>query len=69
MKKLLLKKPLQLWKKCLNSSEDLIIMQTQEIKHLKEIMEPLSNKFVINIPGEIRFTNSLANLKYIKLKS
>ena len=56
---------MQLWKNCLNSGEHLIIMQMQEIKHLKEIMEPLSNQVLINIPGEIRFTNILANLKYI----
>ena len=56
---------MQLWKNCLNSREHLIIMQMQEIKHLKEIMEPFSNQVLINIPGEIRFTNILANLKYI----
>ena len=56
---------MQLWKNCLNSREHLIIMQMQEIKHLKEIMEHLSNQVLINIPGEIRFTNILANLKYI----
>ena len=56
---------MQLWKNCLNSREHLIIMQMQEIKHLKEIMQPLSNQVLINIPGEIRFTNILASLKYI----
>lgn len=56
---------MQLWKNCLNSCEHLIIMQTQEIKHVKEIMEPLSNQVLINILGEIRSTNILANLKYI----
>ena len=42
-------------------------MQTQEMKHLKEIMEPLSNIVLINIPSPIRFTNNLTNLIYIKL--
>ena len=55
MEKLLWKKTLQLWKNCLNSSEHLMIVQTQEIKHLKEIMGSLSKKVVINIPGDIRF--------------
>ena len=36
----------------------------QEIKHLMETMQPLSNNVVINIPGWIRFTNNLTNLKY-----
>ena len=48
----------------LNSSQYFIILQTQEMEHLKEIMQPLSKNVVINIPDSIRFTNSLTNLKY-----
>ena len=44
-------------------------MQTQKMKYLQEIMEPLSSNIVINIPSSIRFTKNLTNLKYIKLKS
>ena len=42
-------------------------MQTQEMKHLPEMMEPLSTNVLINIPGPIRFTNNLMNLIHIKL--
>ena len=42
-------------------------MQTQEVKHLLEMMEPLSDNVLINIPGPIRFNNSLMNLMHIKL--
>ena len=42
-------------------------MPTQEMKYLPEMMEPLSNNVLINIPGPIRFTNNLMNLIHIKL--
>ena len=42
-------------------------MQTQEVQHLLEMMGPLSNNVLINIPGPIRFTNNLMNLIHIKL--
>ena len=48
----------------LNSCQYLIILQTQEMEHFKEIIQPLSKNVVINIPDSIRFTNSLTNLKY-----
>ena len=51
-------------KSYLNSSQYLTIFQRLEMEHLKEIMQPLCKHVAISIPGSIRFTISLTNLKY-----
>ena len=51
-------------KNCLDLIQYLTILQRSEMKHLKQIMQPLCKNVAISIPGSIRYTIGLTNLKY-----